>query len=1068
MLRVFVTFSHLQSVKSHRTRYNLAQGSMRVRVLVIAILLLALWVVELPSQGASANASTQASEELPARARFSHLTTKQGLSESTVLAIAQDDRGFLWFGTQNGLDRYDGYTIEEFNGPAPLPSKNIHALLSEGSQLWVGTRGGGLLLLDLSTGNLTVFSSTSEQEELRPGSNFIYALFRDTQGRIWVGSDNGLDRLNEEHTAFTHYNIPGAKSQVVYALAEGTEGTLWLGTDAGVFQLKVDAPKIETQPAIQIDSPPITALWTDTKRNQLWAATRGGLYRLDIASGQTSHFIHDPTDPNSLSSDVTGALFSNQPDRLWVATENGLDLLDLNSNKVNMHLKHDDSDPTSLPDGLVLCVFQDNTGGIWFGTWTSGVAHYHPARFKFPGAISIPSFPVSFAQGQNDTLWVGTFEQGLLHLGQDGQILSTYQHQDDDPNSLPNNAVMALLKDRQGRLWIGTLAGLCQLTEENTLQIYPALQARVRSLFEDRQGFIWIGTMEGLFRFDPSSEEIIHYQYRESPGSLSNNAVLSIFQDHTGKLWFGTSNGLNRLEADQTFSQPVNVENSGITVIHEDDQNNLWLGTWGSGLAQIDPARQNIHYYNKADGLADNIVLGILQDASRHLWISTSQGLSRFNLNDPSIRTFGVGDGLTGVDFAQGAFLKLADGQLLFGGTGLTAFDPEHLPVNATPPRVVLTRFQIFNQDVTPGADSPLSRNIEYTDHVTLRHDQSIFSLEFVALNFVNTENNEYNYRLDGVDPNWNRTRDRRFATYTNLDPGTYTFYVHAANSDGVWNNEGASLRITILPPWWRTWWAYLSYVLLAVGFVAGYANLRNRQYREKLSTQQKLLAQEHHLRSLLEQLDMIQEEDRRRIAHEMHDGLAQTLASLRLRSRVWHTFLEKSPEKLHAEFENLEHILGESIQEVRRSIFALRPIALDELGLFPALRTLARETGERYDIDIQVEIPCPEQIIHHSLEHTLFRVAQELLRNVGKHSQAAHARLELSCAEQVVRLTISDDGRGLDPDHLQAEPSIPSEKDRLGLRQMRERVEILGGSLHIDSQPSGGTCVKVEIPLVK
>jgi len=996
--------------------------------------------------------------------RFTHITIDQGLSESTVLAIAQDERGFMWFGTQNGLNRYDGYTIDEFTSDSPLPSKNIRALFADGEQLWVGTWGGGLVRLDLPTGNFTAFSSASAAPARRPGSDFIRVIFRDTQGTLWVGGNNGVDRLNLEQTAFTHYNLSGTDLQAVYAIAEDLAGNLWLGTDAGIFQLEKGSSSIHN--VIQTDGSPVTALWMDTKRNQLWAGTKSGLYRLDISSGDASYFFHEPSKQDSLGSDLIGSLLSDHPDRLWIGTENGVDLLDLTAPVAFIHLTHNDNDLSSLADGLVFSMFQDNLGGIWVASWASGLSYYHPARFKFPVAVALPSYPVSFAQGENNTLWVGTFEDGLLQLDKNYQVVTAYQHHENDSASLPNNTVMALEKDHQNRLWIGTMGGLCRLDAGKSLQCYPAINKRVHSLLEDRQGSLWVGTTEGLFSIS-SAGEITHYKHDMGPGSLSNNNVFFIFQDHSNTLWFGTDDGLNRLENDLTFTQPVRLKNTAITVIHEDEQNNLWLGTWGDGMAQIDPARQNVRYYTKDDGLADEVVLGILQDNAQHLWISTSRGLSRFDLTDASFRTFGLGDGLSGTDFAQGAFLQLPDGQLLFGsGAGITHFNPAELPTNTMPPAVVLTNFQIFNQDVHPKANSSLSRAIEYTDHLTLHHDQSIFSFEFAALNYVSPENSKYAYRMDGVDPDWNYTRDRRFVTYTNLDPGEYTFRVRAASGDGVWNDNGVSLRVTILPPWWMTWWAYLMYGIAILGLVGGFTSWRSRRYREKIATQQKLLDQEYHLRALLEQLDMIQEEDRRRIAHEMHDGLAQTLASLRLRSRVWRTLLKKNPESLPAEFDSLGQTLDDSIQEVRRSIFALRPMALDEQGLFAALKLLAEEMKQRYGIEIGVQITCEEHNIHPSLEHPLFRMAQELLNNVGKHARAASASLELTCTGQAARLTVSDDGVGFDPNHQETEAAIPLERSGLGLRQMRERVEILGGHLNIESD-SNGTRVVVELPLV-
>ena len=1033
--------------------------------LVWPFLLAALLLTAAPATSAGVEAQPEPSpDSLASGGRFAHLDTVDGLSESTVLAMAQDDRGFLWFGTQNGLNRYDGYTFWEVGGDLggnALPRKNVRALLADGEQIWIGTWGGGVARLDLPTGQITAFTAGEPA-----GGDFVYALHRDSRGVLWAGTRAGLRRLEGTGAAARFVDYPLAARGPITSIAEDGRGTLWLGGEAGLIRLDPESGQAAGDDFVN-------ALWFDRARGQLWVGARSGLYRLDAASGQSVHFAHDSARPESMAAGQVTSLMSDQPDRLWIGSDGGLSVADMRgATPAFRTFTHNPDDPASLAAGTVVSLLADYSGGIWAGAWTGGLSVYHPARFKFAAPQPTSGLPVSFALDADGGLWVGTFGEGLLRL--DGHLaeVDAYRHTPGDPATLPQDAVMAQAVGRDGAHWLGTLGGLSRRQDDGTFTTYDLPDNRIRALLEDAAGTLWVGTMNGLVAFDPATAAFDVYRHDDGTAALSNNTILSLHEDRTGTLWVGTDQGLNRLDragGQARFSQPLNrpdgpvfLGNTAVTVIHEDAAGVLYLGTWGGGLVRYDPARGDARVFGESDGLPDTLILGILEDSEGALWISTGGGLACFDPAAGTFRAYDRGDGLVDVDFAQGAYLRLPDGRLLFGSeTGITAFDPSRLPANSRPPDVALTRFELFGRDVPPG-EPPLARAIEYTDAITLDHNQSVFSIEFAALDFVDPAGNNYAYRLEGVDPDWIATRDRRFITYTNLNPGEYALRVRAANNDGVWNDEGVTLRLTVRPPWWATWWAYLLYVALAAALVGGVVTVRTRQLRTRFAYQQQLLEQERRLRVLLEQLDVIQEEDRRRIAWEMHDGLAQTLAALRLRSRVWRTLLQQQPERLTAEFDTLEQVLAESIQDVRRSIFALRPVVLDEAGLVPALAQLAEDVGRQYGMAIETRFDCPTGAIPHSLEHPLFRVAQELLNNAGKHARAERAELQLTCGDDRVRLLVHDNGVGFDT----ARPAATAGRGGLGLRQLRERLYVLGGELVVDSAPGAGARISVEVPL--
>jgi signal transduction histidine kinase/ligand-binding sensor domain-containing protein len=1014
--------------------------------------------------------------------RFEHITTDDGLSASGVTSIVQDERGFIWLATQNGLNRYDGYSFKVFHhepqNPDSLSANNLRVLLVDGSRLWIGTWGGGLDELNLITGQF----KRHQADPNKTSSRFINSIYKDPAGLLWLGTTGGLYHFNPTTSILEEYHPPGASQALkdVYQIVGDEQHRLWFNSDSSLFLL--DQASGELTSRALPDNLRIQTLWLDPLRGEIWAGLNQGILRTQAdLTAEIRHYNQE----QGFNSNLVSSFHSPDNQTLLAGTEQGLIVLDLTlpvgeqAPVLAVHT-HDPADPFSLADDFVIRVFTDRAGSLWVSHWTSGISVHHPSRAKFSTVYPIP-LPLAFAPDGAGGLWAGTVE-GLYHLDSSFQVADRLTHENSD---LPHNMVFALLYDQQGQLWIGTFNGLARLdADDQTLTLFTVGAdgppgARVRSLFQDSLGRIWAGTNNGLGLFSPDGTWRSFSHQPDEPGTLSSSTVLSIFEDRQGDLWFGTPSGINRLVSEgeiaftQPFAQPEASFQLGqvmVTVIQEDRQGALWLGTWGTGVVKITPDRQSVLGRRQIHGLADDVVLGIVEDPAGYLWISTSRGLSRYDPGQDTFRTYDRSDGLVDIDFAQGAYFVHPQGELLFGGeSGITHFDPSTLSENPHIPTVVLTDFLLFSQTVLPGPDSLLELPIEATEKITLSHSQANLAFEFAALNFASPEKNLYAYKMEGVDPEWIYTSSqRRFAAYTNLDPGNYTFQVRASNNDGVWNNDGAALNLTILPPWWQTGWAYGLYLVGAAGSLSLFIHLRTRQQQEKLKIQQQLLKQERRLRDILEHIHKFQEEDRRRIAREMHDGLAQTLAAMRIRSQVWRKMLVTQPEQLESELENLEAILTQSIIDLRRSIYNLRPLVLDEHGLLPALQNLAAELGRQYALDVQVNMSCPAEVFYPSLEQQLYRMTQELLHNVGKHACASHAYLSLKCDAGCLWLEVRDDGQGMDPSPQILEDARQRLKKEggLGLMQLGERVELLGGNLSIKSSPGQGTAVFIQLPL--
>ncbi len=811
--------------------------------------------------------------------RFEHLTPKEGLLSLTVRSIVQDSQSFMWFATANGLCRYDGYRFKAFHNdsydPHSLSTENLGMLYEDHEGvLWVGTWGGGLNAFDQNTEQFTRYlHDPNDPHSL--SHNWVNVIYEDKSGRLWIGTDGGLNRFDRTGGQFTHYRHDpnddrSLSHDVVQTIAEDAAGNLWLGTLGGGLN-KFDPAsgqftRYQHDPhnpnSLNYDNVDSIAIDAD---GSLWVGTADGLDHFDPATGQFTHYRHDPDDPHSLSDNDISALYSDDSGEVWAGTRaGGLNLFDPETERVTRY-PSDPDDPDSFWGDWVLSIYADRSGALWIATGANGVNRLDRGAAKFelyqydpndPHSLS-PGSIWSILQDHLGTLWVGTVGGGLNKYDPVAGGFTHYRHDPNDPHSLIDDQVFAIAEDATGDLWVGTKHGLNRFdrtSERFTRYTHdPAdpsslSEDLVAALHIDRDGHLWVGTFGGgLNKFDPATDGFRHYQSDPAkPDSLSSNRVVTIVEDPSGVLWLGTlGGGLNKFDLEtETFrpyrhepDNPNSLSNDDVQHIYMDQAGMLWLAT-GRGLNKFDPQTETFRHYSGQDGLATDNILSAVGDEHGHLWLGTNGGgLSRFDPDSETFKNYDQSDGLQSNDFmARGAY-RDASGKLYFGGAnGLNAFYPHQLTENPYLPPVVLTDFQIFNQSVPIGGeDSPLQKVINETDEITLSYQQSVFSFEFAALNYRAPEKNQYAYILEGFDADWNYTdSSRRFATYTNLDPGSYTFRVKASNNDGLWNEQGKAVKITITPPWWQTVWFRSLAGVLAVGLVVGGYRWRVRSIEER------------------------------------------------------------------------------------------------------------------------------------------------------------------------------------------------------------------------------------------
>ncbi len=810
--------------------------------------------------------------------RFERITAEDGLSQNAVLAIWQDRRGFMWFGTESGLNKYDGYQfiVYKHDPDDPLTlSDDFVSSIYEGRDgyLWVGTRNG-LNRFDRASGTFTRYQHDPKDPQSLGGA-WVVAIHEDHEGALWVGiEDGGLDRLDRDTNTFVHHrHAPDDSSTLsddtVMAIYEDSAANLWIATDGGLDLVDRadetfthyahdpnDAQSLGGNEALSI---------CEDRYGDLWVGTEdGGLSQLFLGrDGSVERIVryrHDSEDARSLSHDRVRAVFEDSTGRLWVGTQNGLDLLDRERGQF-IHYRHNPSDPYSLGSNSIWSIYEDHSGILWFGAYGGGVNKHNRTSAQFALYQHNPDQPNSLSdnmvwsiyQDRSGVLWIGTFNGGLNKLDREAGTFTVYRHDPQDPDSLGSDYVRAILEDREGVLWVGTqdggLARFVPETEtfvhyrhdpENAQGLRNSLsQDRVTVLYQDRAGNLWVGTRDGgLNRFNPATESFVRYQH--DPGnaaSLSDDRVWALYEDRSGALWVGTLGGINVLDvASGRFTHhvhdpddPQSLSNDQAFSFYQDPDGAMWIGTWGSGLDRFDPVAQTFTHYTEKDGLPDNVIYGIEVDSEGLLWMSTNQGLSRFDPRAETFQNYDVRNGLQDNEFNVGAHFTAENGEMFFGGIrGFNAFYPRRVTANPHVPPVVITAFSKLNQVVR--------RDLAPNEHIQLSYRDDFISFEFAALDYSAPDKNEYAYILEGQNPEWVYAGTRRRVDYTNLRGGDYVFRVRGSNGDGVWNADGTAVYVTVTPPPWETWWFRAVVLLALVGLVLGgyRARVRNIQARSR------------------------------------------------------------------------------------------------------------------------------------------------------------------------------------------------------------------------------------------
>jgi ligand-binding sensor domain-containing protein/signal transduction histidine kinase len=1088
---------------------------------------------------------------------FERLSLEQGLPQSTVNCILQDSKGFLWFGTQDGLCRYDGYTFLTYRhdprNATSISDSFIHALYEDkNGTLWIGTHDGGLNAFHRSTEHFTHYKHSPKNRKTIP-NNVVTAICPHDDGQLWIGTRGGTCLF---HPATGSVNVllmrgVGNSKQldneqylpenVVNALLRDRRGVLWIGSNNGLSCYNSASRTLEpfalqetaTNVVYSFAGKEVYSLLEDYQ-GLLWVGTSEGLYAINTAQRAVVQFVHEPSNTRSLAGNRVRAMVEDHAKTLWVGTDGkGLCTFDRSTGTFVTH-SADAANPHSLSHNALLSLYCDRQGIVWAGTNGGGLnkmsgdgaffalyrmaASTAPQRANEYYSTGLHDNDVdAFYEDRQGMIWIGT-DNGLHLWNRQSRTFTVYLGSGDGSKSLPHTNIKSILQDQRGMMWIGTAAGLVwfdPVTKVFTNVRAPAhvpaalKTANIAALLEDKNGTVWIATRGGgLIGYSPKTATFQEFLAVSSGKGLSNNDVISLYQDHAGNLWVGTVGGgacqFNPSTGEWKVFNANTKDASALSAnsvygFYEDAERRLWIGTTG-GLNCLNAERSVCMVFREQHGLPNDVVYAILPDKQGNLWLTTNKGLSRFSPITRQFTNYTVSDGLQSDEFNKGAALVSRSGMIYVGGIqGFNEFMPERVRTNTYVPPVVLTDFKKFNKSF------PLDTAITDATQIDLDYTDNFFSFEFAALNFMLPEKNRYKFKLEGFNKDWIDAGTKREATYTNLEPKTYVFRVKASNNDGVWNEDGAMVRVVIRPPWWKTWWFRALGLIVLVTTGVSWYRLRVYQVQKRNELLERVVEERTtQLRDSNEEVQRNVEEIQRQnrqlidlnnekneimgiVAHDLKNPLSNIkmlAALLRQESNKlspeeieeFSTDILRASERM---FDLITNLLN--VNAIEQGGVKLHPSTFDVQALVRDIMHCYVQAALTKHIELHYEnhiAPTNSEVAVFADRHAALQIIDNLVSNAVKyspHGKNVTIRLVRGSAPQLMRVEIQDQGPGLSESdkkrlfgkytRLSAQPTGGESSTGLGLSIVKKLAEAMGGHVWCESELGKGATFIVELP---